>query len=195
MTVHRPATVESARPVRLRLPRGSVPVLQAAARRGAALPQRGARLLGVVPARRRAAGLPQQHHTVQPRRRVARPDLPRPARDARRCRSSPWTTRPIYGCAPWCRRASRRAGSASSSHVSPRLAVQHLDAMLEKANDGTVDYVGGIRRQAADGRHLGADGRTRRGPRPDPGHGRRRDAPRGRRHRRAQPRRSRRRST
>ncbi len=39
------------RPVRLRLPRGSVPVLQAAARRGAALPQRGARLLGAVAAR------------------------------------------------------------------------------------------------------------------------------------------------
>ena len=42
-----------------------------------------------------------------------------------------------------------------------------------------------IRGQAADGRHLRADGRARRGPRPHPGAGRRGHAPRRRRHRRA----------
>ena len=120
MTGNRTRQRRAPRPVRLRLPRGSVPVLQAAARRGSAVPQRGARVLGAVAAQRRAAGVPQQHHAVQPRRRVARPDLARAARAARRCRSSRWTTPPTCGCAHWCRRGSRRGGSASSSPASPR---------------------------------------------------------------------------
>ena len=71
---HRP------RPVRLRLPRGSVSVLQAAARRGSALSQRETRLLGVVAAPGRAAGFPQQHDVVQQVRGVARSGLARSAR-------------------------------------------------------------------------------------------------------------------
>ena len=53
----------------------------------------------------------------------------------------------------------------------------------------------GIRRQAADGRDLRADGRAGGRPRPHPRHGRRRDAPRRRRHTMCRRRRSRRRST
>ena len=67
------------------------------------------------------------------------------------------------------------------------IALQHLETMLEKAASGGTRprLHRGIRRQAADGRYLRTDGRTRIGPRPPPRHGRRRDAPRGRRHRRA----------
>ncbi len=75
------------------------------------------------------------------------------------------------------------------------LAVEHLDTMLEKADRLERRLRRRVRGQAADGRHLRADGRARRGSRPHPGHGRRRDAPRGRRQRRAASPRSRRRST
>ena len=182
------------RPVRLRLPRGSVPVLQAAARRGPALPQRGARLLGAVapPATCwRASATARRCPTATASRSTRSPAGRTPAR---RCRSWRWTTPPTCACAPWCPRASRRAGSASSSHGSPN-SPSSTSTMLEKADAGDRRLRRGVRRQAADGRHLRADGRARRGPRPHPGHGRRRHAPRGRRQRRAASRRSRRRST
>ena len=78
-TDDRPDRQAAARSVRLRLPRRSVPVLPAATRRRAAVPQRGAGVLGAVATSRRAAGLPQQHHTVQPRRRLAGPGVARTA--------------------------------------------------------------------------------------------------------------------
>ena len=92
------------------------------------------KLLGVVAAQRRAAGLPQQHHAVQPRRRLAGPGVARDRTRQRRCRSWRWTIP-----------AHLRLRTLVSKGFTPRrireleprvteLAVQHLDAMLEKAS-------------------------------------------------------------
>ncbi len=58
----------------------------------------------------------------------------------RRCRSWRWTIRPTCGCARWCRKASPAAHSGTRA-AGHRAAPEHLDAMLEKAIDGTVDYI------------------------------------------------------
>ncbi len=66
------------------------------------------------------------------------------------------------------------------------LAVQHLDAMLEKARTGaTVDYVAEFAGKLPMDVISELMGVPVGGPRPHPGHGRRRHAPRGRRQRRA----------
>ena len=83
----------------------------------------------------------------------------------RPCRFWRWTIRRTCGCALWCRKGSRPGGFVSSSRGSPRSPTQHLDTMLEKATVGNGRLRRGIRRQAADGRHLRTDGCPRTGPR------------------------------
>ena len=56
-----------------------------------------------------AARVPQQHHAVQPRRRLAGPGVTRTARVEDDVVSGDGRSRPICGCARWCRKASRPA--------------------------------------------------------------------------------------
>ena len=58
------------------------------------------------------------------------------------------------------------------------IAHQHLDSMIEKAAVRNGRLRQRVRRQAADGRDLRADGGPRSGSRPGPRLGRRRNAPR-----------------
>ena len=184
------------RPVRLRLPRGSVPVLPAAARRGPAVPQRGAGLLGAVAARRRAAGLPQQHHAVQPRRRLAGPG--RPADRTRRKTmsflamddpghlrlrtlvSKGFTPAPDSRTRAAGHRARRPAPRRHAGEGGIAATVDYVDEFAGKLPMDVISELMGV-------------------PEPDrdagPGLGRRRDAPRGRRRPTCRRRRSRPRST
>ena len=117
------------------------PYYQAAARRGPAVPQRGARLLGVVPTRttctRAFATAPRCPTSTASRwtRRRADRTPPRP------CRFWPWTIPRTCGCGPWCQKASRPGGFASSSHASPRSRSSTSTPCWRRPSDGAVDYV------------------------------------------------------
>ena len=154
----------AARPVRLRLPRRPVPVLQAAARRGAAVPQRGARVLGAVAARATSLQGFRNSTTLSNKHGVSLDPVSRSDRTPTRpCRSSPWTIPATCGCARWCPRASRRGESANSSRGSPRSPCSISTSCWSKVGRH-VRLRRRLRGQAADGRHLRTDGRARRGP-------------------------------
>ena len=108
------------RSLRLRLPRRSVPVLQAAARRGPAVSQRGTGLLGAcrgtTTCSRDSATAPRCPTATASRWTRRRGDRTPP----RPCRFWRWTIQPTCGCAPWCQKDSRPGGFASSSRASPR---------------------------------------------------------------------------
>ncbi len=119
----------SLQPVRLRGARGPVPVLRAATRRGAALPQRRDRLLRAVAPRRCDVGVPRLAGLQQLPRRDARPGRVGSRTRTRRCRSWAWTHPSTLAIAPSCRGRSRPGGSPSSSRTIRAIAVEHLDAL------------------------------------------------------------------
>ena len=128
-------------PVRLRLPRRPVPVLQAAARRGA----RSTATRSWVSGRCRGTAMCCRASATArrcPTNSACRSTRPRGVRTPPRpCPSWPWTIRHTCGCAPWCPRASPRVASASWSRGSPRSRAQHLDACWRRPAPDTVDYV------------------------------------------------------
>ena len=146
-------------PVRVRDPRGPVPHLRPAARRGAGVPQRRRRLLGAVPPRRRGGGLPRQRALLVAARRVARPGRVRARTPTGRCRSSPWTRRCTGACAGSCRAGFTPRRVAELEPRIRELTREHLDAALEPGHVRLHRRPG---RQAADGRHQRADRRARR---------------------------------
>ncbi len=151
-------------PLRLRHPRGPVPDVRPAARRGARLLQRGARLLRLRRATptcwRRSA---TSTTTPTPTASASTRPPSGPTRTGP-CRSSPWTRPGTPACAP-----------SSGKSFTPR----RVAAMEERhpgadpgpprpgARGGLVRLHRRLRRAAADGRDLRAGGRARRrtGPR------------------------------
>ncbi len=184
------------RPVRLRLPRGPVPVLQAAARRGAAVPQRGARLLGAVAAPGRAAEGFRNSTTLSNRDGVSLDPISR-GPHASKTMSFLAMDDPAHlrlrtlvskGFTP------RRIRELEPRVTELAVAASRRDAR-EGGLGGTVDYVAefaGKLPMDVISELMGVPVEDRDRIR---AHGRRRHAPRGRRQRRARRPRSRRRST
>ena len=165
------------RPLRVRSPRGSVPDLCPAARRGAGVLERVAALLGAVAARRRAGRVQGLAALLEPLRR-----LDRHRHLSRECVGHDV----VPGDGPAAPRSAARAG-LEGLHAAPRRGDR---AAHPRARDrtprrlrrrGPLRLHPRLRRQAPDGRDQRDARRAGRRPRDAARLGRRHGAPRGRR--------------
>ena len=142
----------------------TVPVLPAAARRGPAVSQRGARLLGVVPHSDVHQGFRNSTTLSNRVRRLAGPGVARTARRQDDVVSGHGRSRPTCGCGPWSQRGSPPGGFANWNRASPRSPPSTSTQCSRRRLRRRSRLRRRVRRQVADGRHLRIDGcaRTRR---------------------------------